>query len=318
MDTNQPHIVLERVINTSIEKDYLKKLQKLQISVEETSKEHEYLLHYCNLDTLGYIINDRTLKCSSLNNVNLNDRLEAKRNNIERFAGSRFIACFSHCPYEIVPFWVNYGGKKKNQKVVLKFKNFASAFEDVIHMDYCLTDNLDKMFFYCDEYGITVNNNGLLGQLQNSAPINIDYDTRDYIQTIKLNDVKYLPISDEVFTKDYKRFTKFKSSEEDLGIELPVYDPTNLGRHKTNHWDYEKETRIICIMSRNDESFFQHIYLRLKEKIFQDLEIIMNPWAPKTLATDIQDLLDKSSLSGAIKKSVKITKSELHGQVKIS
>lgn len=78
METEQPHIILESVIDTTIEKDYLKQLQKLQIQVDDNVKHHKSLLHYCNLETLNYILNNRTLKCSSLDNVNLNDKFEAK------------------------------------------------------------------------------------------------------------------------------------------------------------------------------------------------------------------------------------------------
>lgn len=112
--------------------------------------------------------------------------------------------------------------------------------------------------------------------------------------------------------------TKLKSNDADeFGISIPLYNPTNLGKHKTIHWEYEQETRIICILNFENESFFQHIYLRLKEQIFQDLEIIMSPWASKGFEEDVKKLIESSSLSDSIKASIRIVSSELYGQVKM-
>jgi hypothetical protein len=121
-----------------------------------------------------------------------------------------------------------------------------------------------------------------------------------------------------VFTKDYKKMKKLKSNDtDDIGIDIPLYDPTNIGKHKTIHWEYEQETRIICTLNLASESLFQHIFLRLKEQIFQDLEIIMSPWASKGFEKDVKKLIESSSLSDNIKASIRIVSSELYGQVKM-
>lgn len=65
-----------------------------------------------------------------------------------------------------------------------------------------------------------------------------------------------------------------------------------------------------------DHPLYNYIDLRLKEDIFEDLEIILNPWAKKSLKYKIQHLIDSSLLNDGVKQSITIHSSELHGLIK--
>ncbi|SHI24559.1 hypothetical protein SAMN02745823_03844 [Sporobacter termitidis DSM 10068] len=285
---------------------FVKIFNKYRIYASNSVYNYDRLLHYCSMNILGCILNNGTFRCTSLNNVELNDQFEAKRKNVEEFAGSRFIACFSHCQYEIVPFWHNYGGKEKKRKVVLKIKNFSDNITDVICTDFCYLPSGKKLFFLGDDYKATVNVNGLIGKKIGIPPINTDFDLRTCIRSISLFDVKYLPLKDNVFTQDYL-------IRED-GI-IKYYDPTELGRHKTEHWDYEKETRLMCITEEEDFCVSPYIDLRITERFFENLEIVMCPWAEDGLYDEIHDIINFSPIPDSIKNSIKVVRSELHGQV---
>ncbi|MDD2620836.1 MAG: hypothetical protein PHC92_09245 [Syntrophomonadaceae bacterium] len=54
--------------------------------------EYEQLLHYTSVDVLKIMLNNRTLKCNSLKNVN--DRLECQRKGIENLTDASYVSCF--------------------------------------------------------------------------------------------------------------------------------------------------------------------------------------------------------------------------------
>ena len=56
---------------------------KLYVKVLPETKSHESLRHTTSLETLGYILNNLTLRCSNLTAANLNDQREKERVNIE-------------------------------------------------------------------------------------------------------------------------------------------------------------------------------------------------------------------------------------------
>ena len=309
---NQPYMI----IGSKVENQDEQNLSGLKIRVDDESRKHDYLLHYCSADTLMKIFSNKTFKCSRLNNVELNDQFEAKRKNIEHLANGRYITCFSHCQHEIVPFWQNYGGIDKKNKVLLRFKNFCDHLADVIETDYCLLPNGMKMYFNGFEYGRTVNNNGWMGNLVGRAPINTDFDTRAYIDILSLLDIVYLPINDVVFTQDYLSFIDLTVGNGCVIKDVPTYKPQNLGKNKTVHWSYEQETRLMCTLNIQDLKEYDYFYLRLHECIFADMDIVISPWCEETLADDMRNLLNKSSLSDSVKSSITISLSELNGQIR--
>ncbi len=305
------------VFNTQTKNSKYDELCKLNVSYSNGVLNYSYLFHYCSLETLGYIINKNTFRCTSLNSASLNDQFEARRKNVECFAGSRFIGCFSHCIHEIVPFWYNYGGTDNKRKVAIKVKNFCNNIKNTININYCLLPDGKKMFFYSDEYKYTLNRNGYLGQKSNLKPINLDYNIKTSIKNISVFDIQYFPLNNEVFTRDYSRNASVTWGEENnTYYDVPIYDPTNLGKHKTEHWEYEQETRLMCTTDKQDFSGCDFIDLRLHESFFANMIIVMCPWAEDGLYNEINNMIGKSALTKEIKDTIKIVPSELYGQVK--
>lgn len=198
---------------------------------------------------------------------------------------------------------------------MLRFRNFSSNILNCIYTDFCEIDSDKKMFFLSDAYGYTVNRNGLLENL--IPPVNIDYDTRNYIKSININDIHYRPITHRVFTKNHTSLKNIYFNENSQAIKVPTSDVRSLGFYKTNHWEYEKETRIICRFGYwDDNPLLDHIDLRLKEKIFEGLEIVLNPWAKESLVNEIHEIINNSHLSENIKNTITVHSSDLNGLIK--
>jgi len=277
------------------------------VTVAEISKSHERLSHYGNLMALEAMLNNKTFLATRLDSLKLNDTFEAKRKNLGKFTGSFFITCFTQTAYEVVPFWMNYGGRKKSEKLMFRFVNFASRFRDFLKTDYCLTSSEGKLFYKIDEWGETNNRNGELGKALGETPVNMDFDTRAFVGQVTLCDVEYRRALDEVFTSDNK-ITE--------GI-LPSYNVANLGRYKTIHWTHEKETRIIVHLNPPEQKYYDHICIILDQSIFHGLEIVLSPWVTKKVDSQVREIVNSADISKEIKESIKIIYSELYGQIRV-
>lgn len=296
-------------------------LHTLMVRLPNDTKKHERLCYTTCVDTMRLIFENMTIRSSSLTSANLNDKLEQKRVGISQFACGRFITCFSHISHESVPFWAYYGGKDNSKKVLLKFKNCALAFKDVIHTDYCLVAGWKKLFFYSDEYKRTLRSSctGMSGLPQ----INADFDIRNYIRSIEMLDVEYLPTDSRMFSEDYSGkidvdFGAIASAKSSAVItDITAFSPECLGKQKTEPWDYEKESRILSCLYNQEDSTWDYIDLRLKDDFFRDLIIVINPWEEDDLRSEIQEIIDCSPLIGDIKSTITIVNSEIKGTLNL-
>lgn len=313
----KPYVIIGAPIDS---KD---QMLELQPKISDDVKSHERMCYTTNLDTMQLIFKNMTLRSSSLTNAKLNDKMEKERVGISQFAGSRYITCFSHINHESVPFWVYYGGSQKTQKVLLKFRNCASSFKNFFNIDYCLNDENRKVFFYSNNYKRTQIHDSTVGQKMGLPQINTDFDTKNYVRSIEMFDIDYVPAKSGIFTHDYSGkcdidFGKFASSDaQPVLSEIETFSPDCLGRQKSNPWDYERESRILCCLGFQNFSEWKFIDLRLKEEFFRNLVIVMNPWEKSNLQSNIQEIIDSSPLSDGIKATITIMHSDLKGTLNL-
>lgn len=283
----------------------------IEIPQFKASKEclpYPELLHYTSYDVLKIILRNRTLKLNSIKN--LNDQFEQNRKGIEELAQGFYIASFCHYPHEIVPFWYMYGNCENDKKVLLRFQNFSSTFEDSIDTAFALTSE-NKLLFY-DPHKLFRTN---LGGISCNPIEDPNVEMRQTIATVRLFDIEYKDPQDEVFTKDYATPGSVSFDKGESFVSSPVKDVRTVGKYKTINWEYEAETRLQCRMSLITAPLFDFFLIRLKDEIFQGLKIIANPWASDDFIQQIQDSLNGCSLSDEIKNSITITRSELDGQI---
>ena len=184
----------------------------------------------------------------------------------------------------------------------LVFKNFSNFFSDAIYLDHCLISGEKKALFKSKELNFTE-----------------DCDKRNWIDSIEMIDVEYLPVDDEVFTKDFSGQANihFGSDTTEPFFTSKQYLPECLGRQKSSAWEDEKESRILCCLYVQDFKDWSFIDLRLKEEIFRDMSIIMNPWADPSFEQEIRNIIVNSPISNPIKSSITIQHSCEEGKIQI-
>lgn len=285
-------------------------LNELNINISEEAKSHSSMTYTTEIGTFKLIFENMTLRSSSLANAKLNDPVEKERIGVTGFAKSRFITCFCQSDHELVPFWMYYGKNIRKNKIMMRFNNFASNFENCIYTDYALVEG-KKCAFISDELGNIINSS----HSSNSS----NYDLRGVIDELLMFDVEYVSCKDETFTSSYVGNTNVYFGES-VNANIPSVsikgcDPTVLGKKKSNPWDYEKETRILCALSGNQNPGWEHIDLRLKPEIFRGLTIILSPWDEGNLRKDVENIINASKLPEDIKKSIIIEDSGLKGKL---
>lgn len=297
-------------------------LSGININISETVKEHKQLGYTTDIGTLKFILNKRTIRSSSLNNAKLNDRMEKMRKGVERFAGSRFVTCFTHMECECIPFWAYYGGNDKTRKVQLVFDNFTSRFDELFYLDYLLKDDT-KVFFNSDEYNRTINQNGVFGVKMGLPKINTDYDTRNSVKSISIFDVDYLEADNEVFTTDYSGMgtVEFRPESglkfEHGSLQMQQFDISCLGRQKSEPWSYECETRIMLTFSLIDFCNWDYLDLRFKDDLFRNMKIILSPWVSEEAYNELQQMIEDWNISDEIKQTIKIQRSVVEGTLNL-
>ena len=285
-------------------------LNGVNINISNESKEHPVMGYTTDIETMGLIFKYKTFRSSSLTNANLNDMVEKERVGVSKFAGSRFITCFCHTEQECVPFWMYYGKEIRTNKVLLQFQNFASNFSEYIKTDFVLVKNNKKCFFQSEGYGKMIN-------VQENSKAE-EYDLRACVDSISIFDVEYVSPDSGIFTEDNSgksRIDFSKLTGEDVTVEMNGYDPTVLGKQKSNPWEYEKETRILSTLSVPDFSQWDYIDIRLNEEIFRGLKVVLSPWDDGSLRERVEEIIHKSGLSENIMDTIKVEDSVLKGSL---
>jgi len=311
----EPYVVLGEPLKS--EED----AKKLYFKISDKLANYSVMGYTTSIDTIKFIFANKTLRSSSLSNANLNDKMEKQRVGISQFANGRFITCFTHSEHEIIPFWMYYGGKNRERKVQMVFKNFSTSFDNCIYTDYAILPDNKKVFFYSPEYKHTLSTNCTLSEMLGIKPINIEFDIRNCIREISMFDVEYIPENSPELTDDYSSRTNIiidrNSSTSKKSFNIKSFNPNILGKQKTNPWEYELETRIMLVLDNQEFSEWEYIDIRLKDEIFRDLKIILSPWCSNTHEEEIKKIIHNSSLSEDIKNSISIEHSTLEGTLNL-
>lgn len=72
-------------------------------------------------------------------------------------------------------------------------------------------------------------------------------------------------------------------------VNMQGYNPTVLGKQKSNPWEYEKETRILSTLSSPAFKEWDYIDLQLHDEVFRGLRIVLSPWDDGTLRSRVEE-----------------------------
>lgn len=285
----------------------------LNINIADETKQYDVMGYTTDLNTMRLIFQNKTIRSSSLTNEKLNDAKEKQRVGVCEFASSRFITCFAHTRQESVALWEFYGKDVREEKVLLQFRNFAVNFEDCVRTDFAKVKDGKLCFFRTPEYGSTINGQWFSDTTQ--------YDLRACIDSISVLDVEYTSPDSSVFTEDNSGQADIDFShvtgQENAVVKLQGFNPTVLGKQKSDSWEHEKETRILCTLSNPAFKEWNYIDLQLHSEMFRDLRIILSPWDDGALRNEVEEIISSSGLPADIIDSIEIEDSALKGTLNI-
>ena len=284
-------------------------IKGLNVDIEEGTKQYDVMGYTTDIGTMQLIFQNKTFRSSSLSNAKLNDAMESQRVGVSEFAGSRFITCFAHTNQESVPFWMYYGKDVRKDKVLLQFKNFAADFEKCIRIDFAKVKDDKLCFFKSEGYGKAINSQCTTDTSQ--------YDLRACIDSINVYDVEYVEPDNAIFSEDNSGKVNIDfgpiAGKESTVVNMQGYNPTVLGKQKSNPWEYEKETRILSTLSIPTFKEWDYIDLQLHDEVFRDLRIILSPWDDGTLKGRVEEIIQNCGLPADIQETITIDDSALKG-----
>lgn len=284
-------------------------IKGLNVNIEEGTKQYDVMGYTTDIGTMQLIFQNKTFRSSSLSNAKLNDTMESQRVGVSEFAGSRFITCFAHTNQESVPFWMYYGKDVRKDKVLLQFRNFAADFEKCIRIDFAKVKDDKLCFFKSEGYGKAINSQWTTDTSQ--------YDLRACIDSISVYDVEYVAPDDAVFLEDNSGEANIDfgpiTGQERAVVNMQGYNPTVLGKQKSNPWEYEKETRILSTLSSPTFKEWDYIDLQLHDEVFRGLRIVLSPWDDGTLRSRVEEIIQNCGLPADIQESITIDDSALKG-----
>lgn len=182
-------------------------------------------------------------------------------------------------------------------------------FEDCIRTDFAKVKNDKLCFFRSPEYGATINSQWTTDTTQ--------YDLKACIDSISVFDVEYVSPDSSVFTKDNSGRADIDfghiTGQGKAVVNLQGFNPTVLGKQKSDPWEYEKETRILCSLSSPAFKEWDYIDLQLHNEVFQGLRVILSPWDDGTLREKVKEIINNSGLPSDIVDSITIEDSALKG-----
>ena len=202
-----------------------------------------------------------------------------------------------------------YGKDVRKDKVLLQFKNFAADFEKCIRIDFAKVKDDKLCFFKSEGYGKAINSQWTTDTSQ--------YDLRACIDSINVYDVEYVEPDDDVFSEDNSGEVNIDfgpiTGQERAVVNMQGYNPTVLGKQKSNPWEYEKETRILSTLSIPTFKEWDYIDLQLHDEVFRDLRIILSPWDDGTLKSRVEEIIQNCGLPEDIQETITINDSALKG-----
>ncbi len=265
--------------------------QDLYIQLCERAKTHNKVYHYTSLESLKAIISNKSLRLSSLKNVN--DAYENKRvDPIHK--DNIFVSCFTHKEFESYMFWKLYAGEC----------GVRLAFDS----DYFLNHNFDV---YTDSEC-----SQKLRWIEAGVPRE---ENELKVWDITYADVGYTNNFDEYREENIELKKEFGDDCIMLNGQDFMYTKYP-GLIKGIEWSDESETRLRValssrpIITKNGFSYpapYDFVYIPIGDAL-KTMEVTLNPWHCNCFKEQVQNVLQLSSIT----KDCEIKESTMRNQIR--
>jgi len=261
------------------------------------------IYHYTSIDSLALILENRTIKFNRLDKVDDLEEGQVESNDI-MLGHYVFVSCWTENSEESIPLWKMYTDNGVGVRIGLE----------------------NNMFKGYNELGQVVEGASISGGNNLAFPTN-ESITPEYIilcPTSLSDTYFYRKI---IYVPDIYKETQSAIQERIEGGFLKTHIEFNkIGNYKNNRWKFQNESRFaIVILPRikgirlNDSAFISSIYqpiknnqqlgftsffLKLKDEIFDSLEIVLSPAMMESKKIIINSLVKKYAPKATVRESL--------------
>ncbi|MBI9015590.1 MAG: DUF2971 domain-containing protein [Clostridiales bacterium] len=243
------------------------------------------IYHYTTVDSLALILQNRTIRFNSLNNVD--DMLDGSHNDIKNARDYLFVSCWSESDEESIPLWKMYSNNMSGIRIGIKSDLIKPLYKYVHNKDFIV--NMRKV--------INITNN------------NLYCFTDKFKVEIAYEDVGLHKLVDEIDIENN---------------ELKKIQYTKLASIKNKCWSFQNETRFVLLATsscgdelsdrqKRIESMYngirkpnvEYIDMIIEDLAFTDLEILIGPKASPASKVIIESLIKNfvPGFCGEVKES---------------
>lgn len=271
------------------------------------------IYHYTNISTLALILKNKTIRFNRLDTV---DDLEEGRleSNGILFSKYTFVSCWTENFEESIPLWRLYTKDDNGIRICLK--------KDGMFKKYILPPKNKYGIVAIPPHDIILDfpPEEIYGQKDYSVPHYLDYDSSKCGSFYRK--VLYVENIESIATDALKTVTNKNGNPMGTAITFQA-----LGTYKHKRWEFEEESRFVLnllpgnpsaisltSMNENLESMgfdiannkdlpMRYYDKELRDDIFEDLEITLNPMANESQFVIVRALCDKYAPNAKIKES---------------
>lgn len=263
------------------------------------------LYHYTTLESLALILKNKTLKFSRLDCVDDLEEGRVESSGIK--LGKHFFAsCWTENPEESIPLWKMYSGDSYGVRISLEkdmFKKYVikSGIYNGLPVIGCVDSLLPAEELFNKEY-------------MPFPPVFTQSSVDDFFY----RKVEYIDDVSKA-TEDIVHITPTDGNRADMEIALG-----KVGRYKHKRWSFQEETRFVIsflpinplrykpdvVSSLVMEAYqsdrhvpFNSYYMHLRDDVFDNLEIVLNPMASEGLKVIVEKLCAAYAPNAVIKES---------------
>lgn len=271
------------------------------------------IYHYTNIDTLALILSNKTIRFNRLDNV---DDLEEGRleSNGILFSKYTFVSCWTENPEESIPLWRLYTRGANGIRICLR--------KDGMFKKYILPSK--------NKYGIVAipphdmiydfPPEEIYEQRKYSLPHHLDYDSSKHGSFYRK--VQYVENVESMASNALKTVT----DKNGIPIRTAIAFQS-LGTYKHKRWEFEEESRFVLNLLPGNPSAYPLSHMKdglkdmssaiynnkdlpmnyydkdLRDDIFDELEITLNPMVSDSQRIIVKALCDKYAPNASIKES---------------
>lgn len=240
----------------------------------ELAKTHKRLYHYTTLESLNYIINNKSLKLSRIDQ--LNDSIE-NANILDLWKNKVYVSCFTYRDYESYFFWKVYA-KGSSDGVRISFDRDL-LLNLPIHPDgKCIEPSLNN-------YEKNNRNKDFTYNINSTSWSIFDYSCVD---------IMYVPRGTELKNGDNFQ-GRIKYSEWDMEFETRLR--VAIRPNRSEYEDKLDKDRNFIRIEPHDKC----VFAKLSEECLNSMIITLSPFANDDLCKKVNNLLIRNGLNDKVR-----------------